>query len=195
MYRPVARKEISESVVQLRELHRQFEPANERERYTFERRELVTKNLLSNLRRMGDHPTLGMLLEIADIFSLTIEGAHRLFGYDLGGLREYDRRLNAGRTHIVDSSPRLVMSMYLLHRLPGQGSDPTGTPAEHSGTKQRTEEPWNSILETAAHHANSSEDEPSKTDDRASIDRERFEGSHKGLCPGEVHRALPMRDA
>src|SRR5580698_4863789 len=89
--------------VHLRELHRQFAPENERERYAFGRRELVTKNLLSNLRRTGDHPTLSMLLEIADIFSLTIEGAHRLFGYDLGGLREYDRRLNAGRTHIVDS--------------------------------------------------------------------------------------------
>ena len=103
MYRPVPRNEISDAVAHLRELHRQLRPSNDRERYAFERRELITKNLLSNLRRTGDHPTLSMLLEVADIFSLTIEGAHRLFGYDLDGIREYDRRLNGGRTHIVES--------------------------------------------------------------------------------------------
>jgi hypothetical protein len=103
VYRPVPRNEISDAVVHLRELHRQFTPSNDHERHAFERRELVTKNLLSNLRRTGDHPTLSMLLEIADTFSLTIEGAHRLFGYDLDGIREYDRRLNGGRTHIVES--------------------------------------------------------------------------------------------
>ena len=103
MYRPVPRNEISDAVAHLRDLHRQLRPSNDRERYAFERRELVTKNLLSNLHRTGDHPTLSMLLEIADMFSLTIEGAHRLFGYDLDGIREYDRRLNGGRTHIVES--------------------------------------------------------------------------------------------
>jgi hypothetical protein len=103
VYRPVPRNEISDAVMHLRELHRQFIPSNDRERYASERRELITKNLLSNLPRMGNHPTLSMLLEIADIFSLTIEGAHRLFGYDLGGIREYDLRLNGSRTHIVES--------------------------------------------------------------------------------------------
>jgi hypothetical protein len=28
---------------------------------------------------------------------------HRLFGYDLDGIREYDLRLSGGRTHIVES--------------------------------------------------------------------------------------------
>ena len=99
MYRPVPRNEISDALAHLRGLHRQIRPSNDRERYAFERRELVTKNLLSNLHRTGDHPTLSMLLEIADMFSLTIEGVHRLFGYDLAGIREYDLRLNGGRTH------------------------------------------------------------------------------------------------
>jgi hypothetical protein len=103
VYRHVQRTEIVDALAHLRELHRQITPSTERERYAFERRELVTKNLLSNLRRTGDHPTLSMLLEIADMFSLTIEGAHRLFGYDLGGIREYDLRLNGRRTHIVES--------------------------------------------------------------------------------------------
>ncbi|HTF70875.1 MAG TPA: hypothetical protein VK638_50210 [Edaphobacter sp.] len=103
MYRHVPRTEILAVLAHLRELHRQITPTNDRERYAFERRELVTKNLLSNLRRTGDHPTLSMLLEVADMFSLTIEGAHRLFGYDLDGIREYDLRLNGGRTHIVES--------------------------------------------------------------------------------------------
>src|ERR1700735_2079894 len=60
---------------------------------------------------------------------------------------------------ISDGSPRLVMSMYLLHRLPGQGANPTGTPAEHSGAEQRTEESWNSILKPSAHHPNTRKDE------------------------------------
>jgi len=107
VYRPVPRNEISDAVAHLRELHRQLRPSNDRERYAFERRELITKNLLSNLRRTGDHPTLSMLLEVADIFSLTIEGAHRLFGYDLDGIRECDRRLNGGRTHIERPHKRL----------------------------------------------------------------------------------------
>ena len=107
MYRQVPRTEILDALAHLRDLHRQIRPSNDRERYAFERRELVTKNLFSNLRRTGDHPTLGMLLEIADMFSLTIEGAHRLFGYDLDGLREYDLRLNSGRTHIEGPHKRL----------------------------------------------------------------------------------------
>ncbi len=107
MYRHVPRTEILAVLAHLRELHRQITPTNDRERYAFERRELVTKNLLSNLRRTGDHPTLSMLLEVADMFSLTIEGAHRLFGYDLDGIREYDLRLNGGRTHIERPHQRL----------------------------------------------------------------------------------------
>jgi len=103
VYRQVPRTEILDALAHLRELHRQIKPATDRERYAFERRELLTKNLFSNLHRTGNHPTLSMLLEIADMFSLTIEGAHRLFGYDLGGIREYDLRLNGRRTHIVDS--------------------------------------------------------------------------------------------
>jgi hypothetical protein len=103
VYHNVPRPEIVDALIHLRDLHRQVRPSNERERSAFERRELLTKNLLSNLRRTGDHPTLSMLLEIADVFSLTVEGAHRLFGYNLPAIREYDLRLNGGRTHIVES--------------------------------------------------------------------------------------------
>jgi len=107
LYRHVPRTEILDALAHFREMHRQIRPSNDRERYAFERRELVTKDLFSNLRRTGDHPTLSMLLEIADTFSLTIEGAHRLFGYDLDGIREYDLRLNGGRTHIERPHERL----------------------------------------------------------------------------------------
>lgn len=58
------------------------------------------QDVLSNLRRTGNHPTLSMLVELTNMYSLTIEGAHRLFGYDLGAIRECDLRLNGGRTHI-----------------------------------------------------------------------------------------------
>ncbi len=68
MYQNVPRPEILDALVHLRDLHPQSRPSNDRERHAFERRELVTKNLLSNLRRTGDHPTLSMLLEIGDMF-------------------------------------------------------------------------------------------------------------------------------
>jgi hypothetical protein len=80
-----------------------MKPSTDQEYRAHERREAVSKNLLSNLFRIKEHPTLHTVLEIADMFSLTVEGAHRLFGYDLDGIREYDLRLNGGRTHIVES--------------------------------------------------------------------------------------------
>jgi hypothetical protein len=70
-----------------------------------ERREAATKDLLSNLPRTNEHPTLRTLLEISDIYSLTLEGAHRLFGYSLQEIREYGLHLNGGRTHILESYP------------------------------------------------------------------------------------------
>lgn len=63
----------------------------------------LTKSLLSNLLRTKDHPTLNTVLEVADAFSLTIDGAHRLFGYELEGLQEFDLKFNAGRTHIIET--------------------------------------------------------------------------------------------
>ena len=105
MYKPVPRGEIADALIHLRDLFRQRKPSNERERMTQERREIVTKNLLSNLFRTKEHPTLHAVLELADTFSLTIDGAHRLFGYELEEIREYDFRLNGGRTHIIESYP------------------------------------------------------------------------------------------
>jgi hypothetical protein len=72
---------------------------------TFQRREAATKDLLSNLPRISEHPTLRTLLELAEIYSLTLEGAHKLFGYEIERFREYDLALNGGRTHIFDSYP------------------------------------------------------------------------------------------
>ena len=66
----------------------------------------ISKNLLSNLFRTKDHPTLNAVLEVADAFSLTLDGAHRLFGYELERIREYDLLLNAGRTHISAPATR-----------------------------------------------------------------------------------------
>lgn len=103
MYIPVHRGQIADTVAHLRELYREMKPCNDREYREHERREVVTKNLLSNLFRTKEHPTLHTVLEVADIFSLTLDGAHRLFGYNLESIREYDSRLNGGRTHIIES--------------------------------------------------------------------------------------------
>ena len=103
MYRSVPRDQIAQSVAHLRELYRAVKPSTAQEQRANERREAVTKNLLSNLFRTKEHPTLHTVLEIADVFSLTLDGAHRLFGYDLDRIRDFDRRLNGGQTHIVES--------------------------------------------------------------------------------------------
>jgi hypothetical protein len=103
VYRPVTRGEIADALVHIRDLYRQIKPSDEREYRACERREVGIKDLLSNLPRTKEHPTLGTVDEVADMTRLTIDGAHRLFGYDLARIREYDLRLNGGRTHIVES--------------------------------------------------------------------------------------------
>lgn len=70
-----------------------------------DRREAVIRDLLSNLARTGEHPTLKTLLEVSETCQLTLDGAHRLFGYDLRSIREFDLQLNGGRTHIFEAYP------------------------------------------------------------------------------------------
>lgn len=105
VYRPVSRSEIADTLAHLRGLFREIKPSSEREFRAHERREVITKNLLSNLSRMKEHPTLNAVLEVGDIFSLTLDGAHRIFGYSLEGIPKYDFELNGGRTHIIESYP------------------------------------------------------------------------------------------
>jgi hypothetical protein len=103
VHRPTPRHEITDALVHIRELYRRAMPKDDQELRAHERREAVIRDLLSNLPRIGQHPTLKALLEIAEISNLTLEGAHRLFGYDLEALRNYDLHLNESRTHIVES--------------------------------------------------------------------------------------------
>src|ERR1700728_2870454 len=105
MYRPIARSEILDALVHLRDLYRKTSRASNVQSLAHERREVTTKNLLSNLHRMKEHPTLHTVLEVADIFSLTLSGAHQLFGYDLEEMKRYDLQWNGGRTHIIESYP------------------------------------------------------------------------------------------
>ena len=105
MYNSVSRDQIADTLIHLRGLFREILPSSEKDDLAHERREILTKNLLSNLFRTKDHPTLNVVLEVADVFSLTLDGAHRLFGYELERIREYDLELNAGRTRIVETYP------------------------------------------------------------------------------------------
>lgn len=105
MYSPVPRSEITGALIHIRELYRRMKPSNEHARRARERREATIRDLLSNLPRTSEHPTLKMVLEIVETCGLTLEGAHRLFGYDLDRIREYDLQLNGGRTHIIESYP------------------------------------------------------------------------------------------
>lgn len=103
MYRPVPRSEIIDALVHIRNLGRRGSNRELGDELAVERREIALKHLLSNLPRTGAHPTLRTVLEIGDLFWLTLEGAHRLFGYDLTEMRGLDLLLHGGRTHIVES--------------------------------------------------------------------------------------------
>jgi hypothetical protein len=105
VYRSVSRDQIADALIHLRGLFREIRPSIEKDYRAQERREILTKNLLSNLFRTKDHPTLNLVLDVADAYSLTLDGAHRLFGYELERIREFDLALNAGRTHIIESYP------------------------------------------------------------------------------------------
>jgi hypothetical protein len=105
LYDSVPRKQIADALIHLRGLFREIAPSTEKDYRAQEAREIVTRNFLSNLFRTKDHPTLNAVLEVADVFSLTLDGAHRLFGYELDKIREYDLRWNGGRTHIVETYP------------------------------------------------------------------------------------------
>jgi hypothetical protein len=52
---------------------------------------------------MNEHPTLRTVLDVANMFSLTLDAAHQLFGYDLNEIRNLDSRFNGGRTRIIES--------------------------------------------------------------------------------------------
>lgn len=103
MYSPVPRSEIIAKLMHLRDLFRSARPSGEKEQRASDRREAAVKDLLSNLPRTGQHPTLTTLIEIASIFSLTIEAAHSLFGYRLEEFAQWDLDLNGDRTHIIES--------------------------------------------------------------------------------------------
>ena len=71
VYRPVPRSEIIDALTHMYDLHRRVKPSNQRERLADERRDAAVRDLLSNLPRTNEHPTLKTLLEIAEICSLT----------------------------------------------------------------------------------------------------------------------------
>lgn len=103
VYNPISRDEIARILLHLRELYRGEPLYDDADIRAQERREVGTRTLLSNLARTTEHPTLNTLLDVANMFSLTLDGVHRLFGYDLDQLRSLDRRLNGGRTRIIES--------------------------------------------------------------------------------------------
>jgi len=105
VYSPVSSGDIVEALIHVRDLFRRIRPSTEHDFRAAERREAATKDLLSNLPRTGEHPTLRTLVEIAEIYSLTLEGAHSLFGYHLEDLNKVDAHLNGSRTHIFESYP------------------------------------------------------------------------------------------
>ena len=105
VYKPIPRSAILNALAHIYDLHRRVKPSSERERRVYERREAAVRDLMSNLPRTNEHPTLKTLLEVADLCRLTLEGVHKLFGYSLGGIRDYDLRLNGSRTHIFEAYP------------------------------------------------------------------------------------------
>ena len=76
----------------------------------------------------------------------------------------------------------------------GERVDPAGAPTEHGSSEQRAEEPRHGLVEAAAHHADSREDEAAERDDGPGKDGERFEAPQECVRPGEVNCALSVGD-
>lgn len=114
VFTPVPRRTILDALLHIRDLYRRILPSTEQETLAYERREIFTRDLLSNLHRTNEHPTLKTLLDVGEICSLTLDGVHRLFGYNLDAIREFDLKLNGGRTHIERRHERLSTSE--IHR-------------------------------------------------------------------------------
>ena len=103
MYSPVSSADIIARIEHIRELHRQVDRLRDRKRLAHDRREQKIRDFISNLRRAGTRPMANMVRSLEDICSLTTDGAHRLFGYELDCVRDFDFHLNGSRTHIVES--------------------------------------------------------------------------------------------
>lgn len=107
MYIAVPRSQIIEALIHIRDLYRRTKPRSEGDILAHERREASIRGLVSNIPRTNEHPTLKTVLEVSETCRLTLGGAHRLFGYDLSRIREYDLRFNGDRTHIERCHERL----------------------------------------------------------------------------------------
>ncbi len=103
IYRAVGIDEITSRIEHIRSLHRQRKTATERDRLAHARREQKIKDYLSNLKRTGVRAMVPMVHELEELCGLVTGGGYRLFGYELDAIREYDRRLNSKRTHIVET--------------------------------------------------------------------------------------------
>lgn len=103
LYRAVAVSEIVEQIEHVRGLLREVRPTTEEQVLLSERREQTLKDFLSNLRRTGVRAMVPMVHELEELCGLVTGAGYRLLGYELDAIREYDRVLNSGRTHIVES--------------------------------------------------------------------------------------------
>ena len=103
MYTPVGIDETIDWIEHIRALHRQRQLLGDRSRAAHQRREQKIKDFISNLRRSNMRPMANMVRDIEEACLLTTDGASRLFGYNLDGIREFDSYLNGGRTHILES--------------------------------------------------------------------------------------------
>jgi len=108
MYTSVSSREVIERVEHIRKLNRQIRAVNDLTRVAHTQHERKLQDFISNLRRTEARPMANMVRDLAEACSLTTEGAYRLFGYELDGLRELDLDLNRGRTRVVES--------YVFHR-------------------------------------------------------------------------------
>jgi hypothetical protein len=103
LYTPVSHATLRDALMHLRELYGEVQPETEIERRAQEAREVFIRNLISNLPHRRGHPLLRVIKQLTEHFALTLDGAHKLFGYNLDQMREYDLRLNGGRTRIIES--------------------------------------------------------------------------------------------
>ena len=78
MYSHVPRNVVTDALIHIRDLYRRIRSTNDQALRAHARREATIRDLLSNLPRTNEHPTLKTVLDVADACGLTLERAHRL---------------------------------------------------------------------------------------------------------------------
>jgi len=103
MYKPASARVMLDRLDHMRSLYRKLRPANNDDWIVQRERESFTRILAGNIRQGRHQPTLHTIFQMKRHFRLSMDGAHRFFGFRLERIQSFDFRFNAARTRFIDS--------------------------------------------------------------------------------------------